>query len=112
MNDTERESLAYFVVSVGNAFRLINKAGDSLVDVLGKPVLADSSAKPSVQVFNSLNWISKEGLKGSYEQAENDNSEDFEAISRYVVDHKGFCILHGFKVWLHNNDPSLIDRKR
>jgi hypothetical protein len=68
--------------------------------------------KPTETQFNAPNWTQKTGTKGAYEQVENDGSENFKAISQYVKNHKGFCNLHGFKIWLHNQDENVIDRRR
>jgi hypothetical protein len=115
MNQEEREAIAEFVVTICNANRQINEAGDHLINVLGKPILEaekEESQKPTEDDFNALNWITKQGTKGDYQQVENDGSSAFKAVQQYIKAHKGFCHLHGFKIWLHNNNENLIDRKR
>jgi len=68
--------------------------------------------KPAEAQFNSLNWTEKEGAKGAYQQATNDNSPEFKALSDYLQSHNGFVTLYGWKVWLHQNNPNLIDRRK
>jgi hypothetical protein len=68
--------------------------------------------KPTEAQFNGQKWVTKEGSRGNYEQVEYDGSPEFKALSEYVKGHDGFCKIYGFKVWFHNNDEKVIDRKR
>ena len=68
--------------------------------------------KPTEAQFNDLSWTLKKGTRGDYEQSENDNSEAFKILSQYVKAHGGFSNLFGWKLWLHNSNEGLIDRKR
>jgi hypothetical protein len=77
-----------------------------------KPVTVVTGEKPTETQFNGLNWVTKTGQKGSYQQAENDKSENFRVIQQYIKDHKGFCNLYGWKVFFHFKNENLIDRKR
>ena len=87
---------------------------ENLINVLGKPILEESTKadKPTEAQFNGLGWTVKKGTRGDYEQAENDNSEAFKNLSQYVKAHGGFSNLFGWKLWLHNSNENLIDRKR
>jgi hypothetical protein len=94
---------------------LIRDGAQMIADGVNKILEAEEpekAEKPNKDDFNALNWITKQGTKGDYQQAENDGSSAFKAVQQYVKAHKGFCHLHDFKIWLHNNDENLIDRKR
>jgi len=68
--------------------------------------------KPTEQQFNSPQWTTKTGTRGDYQQIENDKTEAFRLIQQYVKSKGGFCNIHGFKTWFHNNNKNIIDRKR
>ena len=112
MNDDERRAFGKYLSSVATAKKQELEAIDELLSELGKPILAAAPRKATPEQFDSLKWTTKEGTKGNYEQARNDNSENFRTVSQYVKAHKGFCNIYGYKVWLHNNDENVIDRKR
>jgi hypothetical protein len=78
-----------------------------------KPVtVVTEDKKPTEAQFNAPNWVTKDGSKGNYQQAENDKTETFRIIQQYVKSKGGFCNIHGFKTWFHNNNENIIDRKR
>ena len=91
-----------------------NEAAQNLLNVLGKPILEESTKadKPTEAQFNGLGWTKKKGTRGDYQQSENDNSEAFKNLSQYVKAHGGFANLFGWKLWMHNSNENLIDRKR
>jgi hypothetical protein len=68
--------------------------------------------KPTQQEFYSLKWETQKGTKGDYEQTKNDSSKAFRTLQQYLETSKGFSRLFGFKVWIHNNDPNIIDRRK
>ena len=113
MDDKERQLFGRYLSERANALRQELEAIDELVNELGKPFTeATPTEKPIETQFNGLNWTTKEGTRGNYEQTANDNSEAFKTLSAYVKAKGGFVTFHGFKAWIHNNDPNLIDRKR
>jgi len=85
---------------------------DAYNEELEKHRPPETAEKPTETQFNSLQWTTKEGTKGNYQQTEDDSSEDFSNLSDYIKAHQGFCKLYGWKVWLHNNNPDIIDRRR
>ena len=114
LTDEERAAKGKFVTAILNAFRDIITEGDEYLNVLGKPILETptKAEKPTEPHFNGLGWTLKKGTKGNYDQVENDGSPEFKALTDYLAANKGFSYLYGFKCWIHNNDPNLIDRKR
>ena len=87
---------------------------ENLINVFGKPILEEPKKEdnPTAAQFNSFGWTLQKGHRGDYEQAENDNSDAFKILSQYVKAHGGFSNLFGWKLWLHNSNENLIDRKR
>jgi hypothetical protein len=113
MNDELRDALGQLVSNRIQRNLADNEDLANVLNVLGKPILeAKPVQKPTEQQFNGLGWVTKEGTRGAYEQAENDKSENFKLIQQYVKAHGGFCNIHGYKTWFHNNNENLIDRKR
>jgi hypothetical protein len=113
LNDEERLIWGKYLSTVANSRRQELEALDELLNEIGKPILeARPVQKPTEQQFNSLQWTTKTGTRGDYQQIENDKSQEFKILAEYVKSKGGFVNLHGFKVWLHNNNPDLIDRKR
>ena len=103
--------LAAKAASIRQELEGIDESLSELVKiVLGKE--PEKTQKPTEAQFNGQNWITKHGTKGDYQQVENDKSESFRTVSQYVKAKSGFCNLYGFKVWLHNSNEDLIDRKR
>ena len=77
-----------------------------------EPKETEDAKKPTEQKFNSFQWSTKTGTRGDYQQIENDNSQAFKLLAEYVKSKGGFCNLYGFKVWFHNDNENLVDRKR
>ena len=114
MNDQDRLIWGRYLSVVATSRRMELEALDELVNEIGKPILEETKAveKPTETQFNGLGWTLKKGARGDYEQSENDNSEAFKILSQYVKAHGGFSNLFGWKLWLHNSNENLIDRKR
>ena len=93
-----------------NAFLM---AADALTEDIEKQAPPEvKNEKPTESQFNGLPWTLKKGTRSDYEQTENNTSPEFKILSNYVKAHGGFCNIFGFKVWLHNNNENLVDRKR
>jgi hypothetical protein len=71
--------------------------------------------KPTLDEISSLRYIDKTGDKGPYKQAnksDNPNNPAFQKLQKYLEEHKGFAILHGFKFWQFSNNPGTIGRRK
>jgi hypothetical protein len=113
MNDELRDALGQWISNRIQHNLAENEDLTNVLNVFGKPILeAKPNEKPTEQQFNGLDWVTKEGTRGAYTQTENNNSEAFKLLAEYVKAHKGFCNLYGWKVWIHNQNENLIDRKR
>jgi hypothetical protein len=72
-----------------------------------------SSEQPSN--FDGLFWETKKGTKGEYEQTSeraNQNSDLWKALKAKVKEHKGFWQSSGFKFWFHQQDETVVDRRK
>jgi len=92
-------------------FVRLRDACDAEIERL-KPKEIKEETKPTETQFNGLGWTTKEGTRGSYQQIENDKSQEFKILAKYVKSKGGFCNIYGFKAWFHNNNENIVDRKR
>lgn len=86
---------------------------------LGKIVLGEETettrGKPTLEEINSQKWTDKTSDKGAYQttsKTDNQNSVAFQKLQKYLEDHKGFAILHGFKLWQFSNNPDILARRK
>jgi len=114
MNDDERLIWGRYLSAVANSRRQELEALDELLNEIGKPFTEapTKAEKPTEGQFNGLNWVTKKGTKGDYDQTANDGSPEFKALADYVKVNKGFVHFCGHKVFFHYKDENLIDRKR
>jgi len=113
MNDDERLIWGKYLSAVATSRRQELEALDELLNEIGKLIMeVQPVQKPTEQQFNSLQWTTKTGTRGDYQQIENDKSQEFKILAEYVKSKGGFCNIHGFKVWLHNQNENIIDRKK
>jgi hypothetical protein len=71
--------------------------------------------KPTLDEISSLKYVDKTSDKGPYKTAsksDNPNNSAFTKLQKYLEDHKGFAILHGFKFWQFSNNPDVIGRRK
>lgn len=113
MNPEERQAIGELAATRIENNLKENEALQNVLNIFGKPILEGptKTEQPTEAQFNGLNWILQKGTRGDYEQKANDNSEAFKTLSQYLKDHGGFANLFGWKIWLHNSNENLIDRK-
>lgn len=71
--------------------------------------------KPTLDEIGSLFYVDKTGDKEPYKQtskSDNPNNPAFTKLQKYLEDHKGFAILHGFKFWSFSDNPDIIGRRK
>ncbi len=71
--------------------------------------------KPTLDEIGSLRYVDKTSDKGPYKTAsktDNPNNLAFLKLQKYLEDHKGFAILHGFKLWQFSNNPDILARRK
>ena len=117
MNQEEREAIADYIVATCDAYRKIIETGDHLINVLGKPILeaGAKTEKPSLEEISSLRYVDKTSDKGPYKTASLANNPEnpaFLKLQKYLEDHKGFAILHGFKFWTFSNNQDVLGRRK
>jgi len=117
MNEEERDAIAKYVATIGNACRTIIEDGDHLLNVLGKPYTEEQpkTEKPTLEDISSLKYEDKESDKGPYKMVSksgNPNNPAFQKLQKYLKDHDGFAVLHGFKFWIFSNNSDIIGRRK
>ena len=116
MNEEERDVLAQFVSNKLQHNLEENEDLENLLNILGKPIMdAKPSAKPTLDEISSLRYVNKTSDKGAYKTAsktDNPNNAAFLKLQKYLKEHKGFAILHGFKFWQFSNNPDVIGRRK
>jgi len=99
-----------FLVKLRDAAQQIADAANEQLEKM-----APVDVKQSKEDFDKLAWTEKEGSKAPYQQTTkegNANSEVFQALQKIIVDRKGFCVLGGYKYWLHQSNQDIIDRRK
>jgi len=117
MNDDERLIWARYLSTVATSRRQELEALDELLNELGKPIMetATKAEKPTLEDISSLKYVDKTSDKGPYKTAsktDNQNSVAFQKIQKYLEDHNGFAILHGFKLWQFSNNLDILGRRK
>ena len=89
---------------------------DEFLNNIGKPIMeATKAEKPTLEEINSQKWTDKTSEKGAYQttsKQDNINSAAFQKLQKYLKDHNGFAILHGFKCWQFSNNPDILARRK
>jgi len=117
MNDNERLIWGKYLSAVATSRRMELEALDELLNELGKPIMEEEpkAEKPSLEEIGSLRYVDKTSDKGPYKTAsltDNQNNPAFQKLQMYLKEHKGFAILHGFKIWVFSNNPDTIGRRK
>ena len=93
----------------------LTTATDGVQKIIESQEPKKDSVKPNPQEVEKLPWETKQGSKGEYEQtskATTNNHVTFQALQKYVKDHKGFCALNGWRYWFDRNNETVIDRRK
>jgi len=118
------EILGKYLATRAEAIRQELEGIDEAVNELGKIVLDEETPgdqvlgeapKPTLEEINSQKWTDKTSDKGAYQttnKTDNNNSAVFQKLQKYLKDHNGFAILHGFKLWQFSNNPDILARRK
>jgi len=71
--------------------------------------------KPTFEEINSQKWTDKTSDKGAYQttnKTDNQNSLAFQKLQKYLKEHNGFAILHGYKTWQFSNNQDILARRK
>jgi len=116
VNEEERLIWGKYLSSVANSRRQELEALDELLSELGKPILeATKAEKPTSEEIDSQKWTDKTSDKGAYQttsKTENQNSLAFQKLQKYLKEHNGFAILHGYKTWQFSNNQDILARRK
>jgi len=89
---------------------------ENIINIFGKPIMeATKAEKPTQEEISSQKWTDKTSDKGAYQttsKTDNNNSAAFQKLQKYLKDHNGFAILHGFKLWQFSNNPDILARRK
>jgi len=92
------------------------EALDELLNEIGKPIMeATKAEKPTIEEFSSLRYVDKTSEKGVYQttnKTDNQNSLAFQKLQKYLKEHNGFAVLHGFKIWQFSNNQDILARRK
>lgn len=84
--------------------------------ITAKRRIRDAKVKdPKNLDSDKLNWTTKEGTKGAYEQTSknvNNNSTAFQELQKKTKEKGGFMQHQGYKFWFHKDDEDVIDRRK
>jgi hypothetical protein len=99
-----------FLVKLRDAATMITDATNEYLESL-----APSEVKEEALDYSKLFWEKKQGEKGEYEQTSekaNQNCDLWKQFKVKVKEHKGFWQNGGYKFWFHQQDESVIDRRK
>jgi hypothetical protein len=80
-----------------------------------EPTQPTKPEKPTLDEISSFRYEDKESDKGPYKTAsksDNPGNPAFTKLQKYLEEHKGFAVLHGFKFWQFSNNPDVIGRRK
>ena len=117
MNAEERLIWGKYLSAVANSRRQELEAIDELLNELGKPIMetATKAEKPTLEEIGSLRYVDKTSDKGPYKTADkkdNPNNPAFLKLQKYLKEHNGFAVLHGFKLWSFSTNQDIIGRRK
>jgi hypothetical protein len=99
-----------FLVKLRDAAAMMADAANEYLESLAPP-----EAKEEALDYSKLFWEKKQGEKGEYEQTSekvNQNCDLWKKLKAKVKEHKGFWLNSGYKFWFHQQDESVIDRRK
>jgi hypothetical protein len=98
---------------------MITDAANEYLETLAPPGVKENKEPAAVQEtaldVSKLFWEKKQGEKGGYEQTSekaNQNCDTWKQLKAEVKEHKGFWQNGGYKFWFHQQDESVIDRRK
>lgn len=120
LTEEEIYAIADVFKSFGDCCSQIQEKVDHALNVFGKRFEKSESAateteKPTEQEFNDNYWEDKQSDKGPYSQTskrENNNSTSFQKLQKYIKNHNGFAVLHGFKFWTFSSNQEVLGRRK
>ena len=117
MNIEELQNFGKYFAEKATAIRQELESTDELVTELDKLIMETLSKteKPTEQEINSLKCVDKTSEKGPYQTTSKTDNQDnpaFQKLQKYIAEHNGFVILHGFKLWQFSNNPEIIGRRK
>jgi hypothetical protein len=82
--------------------------------VSARRLIAEKKGVAEFPDFDELAWVSLQGTKGPYQQANRKNSkvDIFDRLKAEIKAHKGFWQHQGWKYWFDRNDENTIDRRK
>ena len=127
MNEDQKilaEILGKYLATKAEGIRSELEGIDEAISELGKIVLGEEkpsdkpsgeAPKPTLEEINSQIWTDKTSDKGAYQttnKTDNQNSIAFQKLQKYLKEHNGFAILHGFKLWQFSNNQDILARRK
>lgn len=118
------EILGKYLATKAEGIRLELEGIDEAISELGKIVLGEEKTsdkpsgeapKPTLDEISSLKYVNKTSDKGPYKTVnltDNPNNPAFLKLQKYLKEHNGFAILHGFKLWQFSNNPDILGRRK
>lgn len=99
-----------YLVKLRDAFAMAVDATNEFLETLAPVEVKEENLN-----FDKLFWEIKKGEKGDYQQTSeksNQNSDLWKTLKAKVKEHKGFWQNSGYKFWFHQQDDTVIDRRK
>jgi hypothetical protein len=104
-----------FLIKQRDGAQMVAEGAQIIADACNERLERLAPPEPKELDLVKLAWEKRKGEKGEYEQTTevaSQNSNAWKQLKAKLKEHKGFWQNSGYKFWFHQQDETVIDRRK